>query len=285
MLDTESEQIREVYAVFGLAMYQAQNLEVALATLLAVFGDSRLMTAWDYDARFAESFESTFGTLVANFAKISNPEQEKLLRQLEKAVEDRNSLAHHYFWERAAHLCASEGRAQMITELVTIGENFDSLDRELSELAREIVERRGLTKEILQAHTAAAMEELLSGATKPYRPDRVPKLIEIVGAYEWRTDSIKSKLIMTSKSGRYLLLGERGLCYGPQNIPTNELVEKTEFKRALPAPVNPRPRKSEPWNYAIALANGYILCVRPDEVSGRSVCRFGLRRLKQLIPR
>lgn len=282
MLDPESEQMREVYAVFGLAMYQAQNLEVELAILLAVFDDSKLMTAWDYDARFAESFESTFGTLVTNFAKVSNVDQEELLKRLEKAVEARNDLAHHYFWDRAAQFCTNEGRAQMITELVTIGNDFESLDRELGELACGIAHRRGLTRQILEAHTTAEMKELMSGAAKPYRPERVPNPIEIVAAYEWRTDDIiKSGLIMASKNGKYLLLGDRGLCYGPQTIPVNELVARPEFQRALPATVNPRPKKSAPWNYAIALANGYILRARPDEVNGRSVCRFGLRKLKR----
>ena len=282
MLDPESEQIREVYAVFGLTMYQAQNLEQGLAMLIAVFDDSNLMTAWDYDARFAESFESTFGTLVTKFAELSSPAHEELLEQLEKAVEDRNDLAHHYFWDRAAQFCSSEGRAQMIKELVSMGNRFESLDQELGQLARGIAQQRGLTKEVLQAQTAAEMEELLSGAAKPYRPERVPNPIEIVAAYERRTDTtVKSKLILGSKDGKYLVLGERGLCYGPQNIPAKELVVKADFERALPATVNPRPKKSAPWNYAIALANGYILRAHPDQVNGKPVCRFGLHKLKR----
>jgi hypothetical protein len=282
MLDPESEQIREVYAIFGMAMYQAQNLEKGLAILFAVFDDSKLMTAWDYDARFAESFESTFGTLVTKFAALSSPGQEQLLKQLEKAVHDRNVLAHQYFWDRAAQFCSSEGRAEMIRELVRMGNRFESLDQELGELARGIVQRRGLTKEVLQAETAAETEALLSGDARPYRPERVPNPIEIVTAYEWRTDStVKSKLILGSKDGKYLVLGDRGLCYGPQNIPAEELVVKADFERALPATLNPRPKKSTPWDYAIPLANGYTLRVRPDEVNGKPVCRFGLYRRKR----
>jgi hypothetical protein len=282
MLDPVSEQIREVYAVFGMAMYQAQNLEKGLAILFAVFDDSKLMTAWDYDARFAESFESTFGTLVAKFAELPSPGHEQLLKQLEKAVNDRNVLAHHYFWDRAAQFCSSEGRTEMIRELVEMGNCFESLDQELGQLARGIAQRRGLTKEVLKAQTAAETEALLSGDARPYRPERVPNPIEIVTAYEWRTDStVKSKLILGSKDGKYLVLGDRGLCYGPQNIPAEELVVKADFERALPATVNPRPKKSVPWDYGIALANGYTLRARPDEVNGKPVCRFGLHRLKR----
>ena len=41
MLDPESEEIREVYAFFGLAIYQAQCLEKQLAMVIATSGDSK----------------------------------------------------------------------------------------------------------------------------------------------------------------------------------------------------------------------------------------------------
>src|SRR5207244_450052 len=68
MLDAESEQIREVYAMYGLAMYHVQCLERALAMVIATLNPERL-TAWDYDARLAENFESTFGQLAMRFAE------------------------------------------------------------------------------------------------------------------------------------------------------------------------------------------------------------------------
>ena len=56
-----------------------------------------------------------------------------------------------------------------------MGNRFESLDQELGELARGIAQRRGLTKEVLQAQTAAETEALLSGDARPYRPERVPE--------------------------------------------------------------------------------------------------------------
>lgn len=47
-MDPESEQIREVYARYGLAMFQAQCLERALAMTLAIL-DSERLTSWDYE--------------------------------------------------------------------------------------------------------------------------------------------------------------------------------------------------------------------------------------------
>lgn len=279
MLDAESEQIREVYAHFGLAMYQAQNLERALAILLAVFGDSKPMTAWDYDARLAENFKSTFGPLVGKFATLSDPACTALLKPLEKAVDDRNELAHHYFWDRATQFFSSDGRAHMIEELLILGNRFKFLDGRSMELARRIAQQRGLTKEALETETESEIKRLLSGTSEPYKPERVPNPVEIVSACEWRAEStVKCALVLVSNDAKYLLLGERGLCYGPQNIPVEELVVKKNFARALPAVVNPRPKKCVPWDYAITLANGYTLWSRPDTVKGKPICRFGLRK-------
>ena len=87
MLDPESEQIREVYARFGLAVYSAQCLERELAMLLAASGTPEYFTAWDYDDRLAGNFDSTFGALVTMFAGMAGHFEDKpLLVELEKAV-------------------------------------------------------------------------------------------------------------------------------------------------------------------------------------------------------
>jgi hypothetical protein len=120
-LDAESEQIREVYAQFGLAMYLAQGLERELAILLAIVGKGEMSTAWDYDARLAENFQSTFGALVARFGEVAGSDNQELYGQLQTAVDNRNDLAHHYFWDRAVQFSSTNGREKMIEELTTLG--------------------------------------------------------------------------------------------------------------------------------------------------------------------
>jgi len=283
MLDPESEQIRELYALYGLAMNVAQNLERELAMLLAVFDSAGLMTAWDYDARLAENFDSTFGTLATRFQDLSKLQYEELNARLSKAVGDRNDLAHHYFWDRAVQFNSSNGRAQMIAELDAMRERFEALDEELTALARECAGRRGMSAEALKANKAACIAELLSGSKDKYDPKLAPNPVEIIAVYESRYDrGSKYPLVFASRDGRYLILGEKGLCYGPQNISLEELVVKEPFEKALPAEVNPRPKKSAPWNFAITLANGYILRVRQENVDGQARIRFGLRKLRPI---
>jgi len=278
-LDPESEQIREVYARFGLAMYLAQALERQLAMLLAVVGKRETSTAWDYDARLAESFQSTFGALVAGFGEVAAFDHQELFGQLETAVKNRNDLAHHYFWERAVQFSSTRGREELIEELTTLGEHFESLDGTLTTLTHDITEQKGMSKETLRGHIRKSMKDLQSGTAKPYKPQRVPNRIEVTGAYEWRAGNIvKSGLVLKSMEGKYLILGEKGLCYGPQDIPPEELVLKPEFAKALPVELNPRPKKPAPWTFAFPLANGYVLSTRRDLQKGKPVCRFALKK-------
>jgi hypothetical protein len=277
-LDPESEQIREVYALYGLAMYMAQNLERGLSMLLASSGDVERTTAWDYDARLAENFTLTFGDLVSKFKDHYRYSHSQIVL-LDRAVDMRNDLAHHYFWDRAVEFATADGRDQMIAELCGMRELFESLDNELETLTREQVKRRGLSPDFLENKTKEHLERVLAGIQNFHDPDLPPNPVEIVGAYEWRLGTaVKCGLVLKSRDGKLLILGEKGLCYGPQNIPEQDLIKKVEFDVALPVAVNPRVKKASPWNFGIPLANGYVLRVRPDEVQGKAVVRFGLRK-------
>ena len=264
-------------------MYQAQSVEQALAILLAVLIDSSPMTAWDYDARLAENFQCTFKELVSRFAATSIASgQDQLLSKLEKAAKDRNELAHHYFWNKASQFSNTLGRIRMVEELSDMANRLECLDRALSELACESVQKRGLTKEMLDEITETEVRKLVAGTAEPIRPKRVPKTVGISCAYEWRKGTVlRCPLVFASREGKFLILGENGLCFGPQDIPPEELVAKKDFSRALPASVNPRPKTSVPWNYGIRFANGYILRVSQAVVNGKVGCRFGLRETKR----
>jgi hypothetical protein len=275
MVNSESEQIREVYARYGLAMYQAQCLERGLAIVIATLNPER-MTAWDYDAPLAENFQSTFGQMVERFVELAGSNHPELVRKLRTAVVKRNKLTHHYFWERAVEFCSFEGREDMVRELAGMADRFDNLDDQLSELTTQFRQTRGITDEVVNTH----LEKLVAAIEPPHNPERVPNQVVLAAAYEWRTSSgeVKSNLILGSHGGRHLVLGERGLCLGPRDIPADELFLKADFAAALPASVNPRPKKANAWNYTIPLANGYGLRIQPSEPSGKALCRFRLNR-------
>jgi hypothetical protein len=274
VLDPQSEQIREVYALYGLAMYQAQCLERQLAMLVAIWNPTVRFTAWDFDDRLAQNFESTFGILVTMFSEKSSTAEKPLLIKLENAVVKRNDLAHCYFWNRAVELNSTGGRGEMIQELNALINLFGSLDAEVTELTRNLMEEKGVAQDVVRKE----LEKLLSGVEAPYDPKRLRNPVQITAAYEWRIgEEVKCGIIFHSDAGN-LLLGEKGLCFGPQQIPTEQLKPRAEFAKALPATVKPKPKKAGSWTYMIPLANSYELRVRPDELNGKPVVRFWLRR-------
>src|SRR5258707_168364 len=93
MADSKSQQIRDVYAHYGHAMNQAQNVEESLAILLAVSFESNPMTAWDYDARIAANFQANFKDLVTRFAaNLRGSDHGQLLKHLERLPKTEMNL-------------------------------------------------------------------------------------------------------------------------------------------------------------------------------------------------
>ena len=142
-LDPESKRIRDVYAYYGLAMYMAQNVERGLSMLLALEGLSTGMTAWDFDARLAENYQSTFGDLVSKFLSSFHGASSELSARLQHANEQRNALAHHYFWDRGIQFLSPDGQMAMIVELSQIKADFESLDDDLTALQEVALRRSG----------------------------------------------------------------------------------------------------------------------------------------------
>ena len=114
-IDHESEQVKEVFARFGLAMFQAQCLERQLAIILATKygpGPTRISRR-DFDSNFEDLFSRTLGQLASEVGKLAGLSEDEKER-LQKALIKRNWLAHNYFWERAVEFASESGRASMI---------------------------------------------------------------------------------------------------------------------------------------------------------------------------
>ena len=268
-LDPENARVRDVYAYYGLAMYMAQNVERGLSMLLALEGQPEGATAWDFDARLAENYQSTFGELVSKFLSSSLAASTGLSARLQRANEQRNDLAHQYFWDRGIQFVSPGGQQAMIAELQQMKNNFELLDDDLAALQEAAVKSHGEDIESFQSRVESNLHGYLSGVALPHSPERVPNKIVVVAAEEWRSEVAKpGNLVLISEDGRYLVPGEKGLCYGPMAIPRGKTKRSLSFDKAFPAELNPRPKVTSSWNYGIPLANGYVL---------RAKTRLGLR--------
>ena len=150
-IDDVSEQVKEVYAYFGLAMYKAQCLERQLAIVLATrYGPGPTkMTNAEFDDLLEGLFSKTMGRLVRDIgalAQLSEGEKE----WLQQALSKRNWLAHRYFWERARDFLSQSGRAAMIQELQQAVDSFDALDKLFTTKAMEWAAPLGITEQLVE---------------------------------------------------------------------------------------------------------------------------------------
>ena len=158
-VEIDPEQTREVFARFGLAMYQAQCLERQLAIILATkYGPGPFnVSRTEFDNIFENLFSKSFGQLVSNITKLSALSQDEE-EQLKKALERRNWLAHRYFWERAVDLLSDSGRASMIDELQETADLFDRLDEFFTSKTVDWAKSVGISQDMLNEQLVRLMK-------------------------------------------------------------------------------------------------------------------------------
>ena len=284
-LDSNSEQIREAYACFGLAIYQAQCLERQISMVLTGPGllDPRMVSKFRYDDLLDESFDCTLGQLIVRLRKrvILDPELDK---KLDRAVEIRNWLAHHYFWERCVEFTIPHGRARMVQELKGFADLFRELDVIFSAINETWLSEHGVTS----AQTDEALKELLSGSETPEssRRRRLGKKERLIQVYSYKygdseTNERARLLVFELADHTFWTLCDRGLTYGPQVVDINYLTPIEGLAKVLPADIIPKPKGAANWEYAIQLSTGFIIEISPDKAAEPFRFRWRLRKKAQ----
>ena len=155
----KGEQIKEVYARFGLALYHAQVLEHGIVNALVILDListqrhlAKSQGEWSglVDEFMDLQFQKPLGRLIAALRSVSTVPShlEALLRE---ALESRNWLAHHFFRERAAEFLNSGGRDGMLAEVDRCRARFEAADSRLSEITGPLRKSAGLTDEMISA--------------------------------------------------------------------------------------------------------------------------------------
>lgn len=166
--DPLSEQVKEIYANFGLAIYQAQCLEHGLVNAL-VFLDlipnrrklAKSAEEWAelVDSFMDSKFELTLGRMIRALKEVTVVDPD-LQDNLSTALSKRNWLAHSYFRERAEAFLTESGREAMLAELEVTQAIFCRADDALEVAIRPARERAGLTDEALAATYAKLRVEI-----------------------------------------------------------------------------------------------------------------------------
>ncbi|MDG5814175.1 hypothetical protein QA601_03730 [Chitinispirillales bacterium ANBcel5] len=165
IIDNEEHQTKEVYALYGLAMYYAQCCEKSLVMLLSSAWASQVdqMITDDYDKLLQVNMKKTFGSLLKTLES-ENKISRELTENINSVLKIRNFLAHDYFWDRAGEFTIHEGRTKMVSELNKYIDIFDELDLKLTEISDNWGEQKGVTEEM----KAECMNKIIQKAMHDY---------------------------------------------------------------------------------------------------------------------
>ena len=153
----ESDQIKEVYAYYGRAMYFSQCLEQAIFQYLLVFDHyPRAIKAYKDKQRWSSEFDEyesremkqTMGKLIRRLHEASQPTKE-IEASLEEALKVRNWLAHGYFSDRAVHFTVAHGRQEMLIELESLYEILKNCANLIDAVTQPLMQKMGLTEEMM----------------------------------------------------------------------------------------------------------------------------------------
>jgi hypothetical protein len=138
-MDAADEEVREVYARYGLAMYFAQVVEHAIVNLMIALRlpDHGALSRRDIDQFMDEAFAMTFGRLLKELRRLGQP-TELVQRDLDQARDMRNWLAHRCFRDRAVQFMSPAGRIGMFQELDDATNLFLQVNETLERLSAEV---------------------------------------------------------------------------------------------------------------------------------------------------
>jgi len=158
----EDIHTKEVYAHFGLAIYEAQVLEHGIVNSLvycdlipskAKAVNTKEEWASLFDAFMDSHFETTLGRMIKALKTVF-PITLELEENLSESLKLKNWLVHHYFKDRVHLFLSFAGRNEMILELSRANDLFEKTDRELVTLIKPIRQRYGFRDDIIQKNYA-----------------------------------------------------------------------------------------------------------------------------------
>jgi hypothetical protein len=174
------DDIKEVFAYFGSAYYYSECLHGELCNAYAIIAlkDQGYIIRPRFEEMIAKAFSLTLGKLIAELIPHM---PEELGRRMKAVLEQRNFLAHHFWYERCHLMTSIDGISQLLSELYQMREQFDAMDKEAHSLFEPLHRAAGITEalenEALQAIMRGEDHEPLPSKRLPRRKER------IVGVY------------------------------------------------------------------------------------------------------
>ncbi len=149
----DAEARKTLFAWYGAAMYAAQLFEVELVILLLSLKKLRdpAIEPNEYDRLDALLSRKTLGTLLRELKKYCKiaPEFESLLNQYR---DQRNSLAHEFFYKNSTKMTTRRGVDALTLELQNIEQQLREADLIASKMSENVRTASGIDEQAFQEH-------------------------------------------------------------------------------------------------------------------------------------
>lgn len=259
--------VLEMYARFGLAYYHSEVLHRGLCIVLALSNLPRrdLVTRPRAEERLAYAFSLTLGNVIK---ELEGKIPAEFSSRLDQALEKRNLLAHHFWFDRAHLMFRIDHIHQLIEELDGYTDIFNHLDEDISRWFHGRQHELGLTDEIL----SDSLTRILSGkGAEPLPGKDVVRDLEkklkrkqrLVRAWEFELPEGGKPLVFEMQDGSLWQLCDAGLGWTRFQKTEPHWVEHPAIQPYLPADIIPRPKHCKPWEYEFKLKAGAVLWVKP----------------------
>jgi hypothetical protein len=273
----DSELMREMYAEFGVTYSCSEDLCRGLATFYGLMSIKNVddMTRPRIEEKLVEAYSLTLGQVIDRVKPLVPPD---LQTRLGEALEKRNYIAHHFWYDRVYQMFSQEGLIDIINELRKYRQLFSELDGEIWGLFTQRRLELGLTDDVLETY----MQRGIVGEIEddfPFRSPLTKKAIRVVRAYNVFLENGTIAQVFETDDGRFLQFCDVGL--GWSNFTKVEANWKVNerLQQYLPATVSPRPEILSPWNYEFPLPKRAVLWVRREKTENHF--KWGIRTLKE----
>jgi hypothetical protein len=277
-MDDMESLIKETYCLYGLAYYQSEVLHRGLCNAYAflTFQDVSHITRARFEEKLSEAFSMTLGQLIAHIKDLF---PHSIQSRLDKSLEQRNFLAHHFWFDRVHLMYSPRNLLGLHGELSSFASYFEDLDTDINEFLRPIRERVGVTDEVIETeHDALMMGEI----EEPLLSQRKLKKRERIVAV-WLAQQYDGAIthVFESNDGVLWQLCDIGLGWTRFEKPSPSWSIDERIQKYLPADINPRPNIEKPWNYEFTLADGAVFWVKLSEKERKYYCgiRIGEQNL------
>ncbi len=262
------EHLRELYARFGLAYYHSEVLHRGLCIILAMSGLRRrdLITRPRVEERLAHAFSLTLGDVIR---ELKGKIPDEYNTQLDQALDVRNFLAHHFWFDRAHLMFRANQVNKLIEELDGYAKLFGRLDTEVSR-SFEGTDVLRVTNDVLED----CMARIVSGHSEDPLPNKetirdldkkLKQRQRLVQVWEITLPDGGKPLVFETQDGSLWQLSDVGLSWTRFEHVEQGWIEHPAIRPYLPAYIIPRPKDARPWRYEFRLRKGAVLWVKPGK--------------------